>query len=148
MSLADFVTEYWMLWGLAACLALALAATFIPDLVPGAPQASPTEVTRLINRERAIVLDLRPEAIHTRAHLPGAVRVDPSRDADRIRTLVRDKARPVVLHVDDTSVGHALYRSLTGQGVQKVFRLRGGLEAWRAASLPTAGGTATDNGRG
>jgi rhodanese-related sulfurtransferase len=147
MTLAEFVIKYWMLWGLAACLALALLATFIPELVPGAPPASPTEVTRLINRERALVLDLRAEAEYALAHLPGAIRIDPAKDAERIRTLIRDKNRPVVLHASDTVTSGKVYRSLTELGVARVFRLHGGLEAWRAASLPVAGQPAADDRR-
>jgi rhodanese-related sulfurtransferase len=141
MSFADFVTEYWMLWALAATLAVALVLSFIPDLLPGARQVSPAEVTRLINRERAVVLDLRPEAAFTAGHLPGAVRVDPARDLERIRTLTRDRARPVVLHADDNLACMALCRSLAAQGSEQVYRLKGGLAAWRAAGLPLAGGS-------
>jgi len=145
MSFADFVIEYWMLWGIAAGLGLALVLSFVPDLIPGAQQISPAEVTRLINRERAVLLDLRPEGVFAAAHLPGAVRVDPVRDAERIRVLTKDRARPVVLHTDDTMAGIALFRSLGAQGCERVYRLRGGLDAWRAAGLPLAGGAAPDS---
>lgn len=148
MNFADFVIEYWMLWGIAAGLALALVLSFVPDLIPGARLVSPAEVTRLINRERALVLDLRPEAVFAAGHLPGAVRVDPSRDAERIRILTKDRSRPVVLHTDDTMAGLALFRSLGAQGSERIYRLQGGVDAWRAAGLPLAGGVAPDGGGG
>jgi len=140
MSFADFVIEYWMLWGLATSLTLVLVISFVPDLLPGASQASPVEITRLINRERAVVLDLRSEADFAAGHLPGAIRVERTLDPERIRGLTRDRARPVVLHADDTLAAAAIFRSLSAAGMERIYRLRGGVEAWRTAGLPLAGG--------
>jgi rhodanese-related sulfurtransferase len=136
MPFADFVIKYWYLSVLALVLSIALASTYLMEFRFGPVLVSPTEVTRLINRERALVLDVQVEADYAGGHIPGAVACGPSPEAERLKALLRDKARPVVLYSGKDVPTMVQCQVVLAQGVERVYRLRGGLQGWRAEGFP------------
>lgn len=132
--------KYWPLCSAAVVLALLLAGTYAWEFRFGPPLVSPAELTRMFNRDRAIILDMRSEADYAAAHLPGAIFVGSPPEARRLQGVLRDKARPVVLYAADDAPNLASCQAILNAKPEGVFRLRGGLRAWQSEGLPVAVG--------
>jgi rhodanese-related sulfurtransferase len=100
----------------------------------GGPWVNTTQATHLINREDALVVDVRDPGEYGAGHILGAKSVPLSRvgDAD----VSKRKDRPVIVYCDTGDRASKAIAVLKKQGVQRVVNLTGGLRAWQQAGLP------------
>jgi rhodanese-related sulfurtransferase len=102
----------------------------------GGPWVNTLQATQLMNREDALVVDLRPAADFAGGHILGARNLPLAELEKRAGELDRHKAKPVIVHDGDGSRsggGVALLRKL---GFGRVVNLSGGYAAWQQAGLP------------
>lgn len=104
----------------------------------GGPAVSTLQATQLINREDALVLDVRPEAEYAKGHILGARNVPLADLAQRAGELERYKDKPVVVccNTGNTSAGGV--SQLRKAGFARAVNLAGGLAAWQQAGLPVS----------
>ncbi len=134
----EFVINHWVLWGLFGGLLAALAWNLLSERIGGVPQLGPLEATRLINDQETTVVDLRGEAAWRKGHVLNALNI-PAADLERrMKELEKLRDRPVLLYCESGPVAVAAARKLRQAGFDKVHVLRGGIAAWRSASLPLA----------
>lgn len=102
----------------------------------GYKELTPAELTRLINGENALVVDVSPPADFEKGHITGARNVAMAQFDPEHKDLGKVKDRPVVVicRSGQTSAGAAA--RLVKAGFSKVFTLGGGNAAWAAADLP------------
>lgn len=100
----------------------------------------PAELTVLINRDNALVVDLRPIADFEKGHIPGAKNVQVSQFDPEHKQLAVAKALPIVLVCKSGQASAAAARRLKKAGFERVYVLDGGLGAWQQADLPLAKG--------
>jgi rhodanese-related sulfurtransferase len=133
----QFILDNWILF-LAAFASGAglLWQTFGPGAA-GAGTISTAEAVRLINREKAVLIDVREAAEFAAGHAAGARSVPLSAiGAAAVKGLPTNKTLPlVVLCASGTRAGKAA-ALLRQQGYQNVQPLAGGIAAWREANLP------------
>jgi len=100
----------------------------------GGPWVNTVEATHLINREDALVVDVRDPGEYGAGHILGAKNVPLSRlgDAD----VAKRKERPVIVYCDGTERASKAVAALKKQGYTRVVNLSGGLKAWQQAGLP------------
>jgi rhodanese-related sulfurtransferase len=100
----------------------------------GGPWVNTAEATHLINREDALVVDVRDPGEYGAGHILGAKNVPLSRldDGD----LAKRKARPVIVYCDGGERSGKAVAALKKQGLTRVVNLSGGLRAWQQAGLP------------
>ena len=101
----------------------------------GGGKLSVSEAVRLINRERAMLLDISDPAQYATGHPAGARNV-PLATLEKSNELPKNKALPVVVVCQTgarASRGVAILKKL---GYEKAQALGGGLAAWREANLP------------
>ena len=100
----------------------------------GGPWVSTAEATHLINREDALVVDVRDPGEYGAGHILGAKNVPLSRlgDAD----VSKRKERPVIVYCDVGERSGKAVAALKKQGFTRVVNLSGGLRAWQQAGLP------------
>ena len=102
----------------------------------GGPWADTLQATQLINREDALVIDVREAAEYAKGHILGAKSVPLAQLEARSRELEKHKAKPVIVHCDDGNRAGAAVAILKKHGHAKVVNLAGGFNAWRQAGLP------------
>jgi rhodanese-related sulfurtransferase len=123
-----------------AGLTVAIIATEIARLTRNFKVVRPAEVTALVNRDNALVVDLRPIADFEKGHIPGAKNVLMSQFDPENKRLASARALPVVLVCKTgQSAGEAAKR-LKKAGFERVFVLDGGITGWQQADLPLAKG--------
>lgn len=125
--------------GLAG-LTLALLYTEASRLWQGYKVLKPGELTALVNRDNALVVDIRAQNDFQQGHISGSKSVLMSQFDPENKQLASAKALPVVVvcKTGMTAVGAA--KRLVKAGFEQVYVLDGGIEGWRGAGLPTVKG--------
>ncbi len=135
-KLPEFIANHlWLVSLFVAILALLLWNIF-GSAMSGLAQVGPAEVTRLLNHEKALLLDLRTNADYASGHILNARNIPAAELENRQKELQKHKSAPIILCSSRDSEGAKAGRILKFAGFEKVYSLKGGLEAWRNASLP------------
>lgn len=130
-----FIIDNWFLI-VAAVLSGGLLAW--PALARSAAGAriSPAEAVTLINREKAVLVDVSEPAEFAALHAKGAKNV-PFGSLETSTALPKNKALPVIVVCPTGARAGRAAGMLRKLGYEKAHALAGGLAAWREASLPT-----------
>jgi rhodanese-related sulfurtransferase len=94
--------------------------------------------TQLINRQNAVLLDVREPKEYEGGHLPNAVHIPLSQLAARGSELAKLTSRPVIAYCDRGQRSRAAGAALAKLGFTDIYQLAGGLRAWKDAGLPIA----------
>ena len=100
------------------------------------PSVSPAQATQLINRQDALVIDVREPAEFAAGHLLGAKNLPLARLAAPGADVAKRKDRPVIVYCDGTDRSSKAAAALKKQGFARVLNLAGGIKAWQDAGLP------------
>ena len=121
-------------------LTLALVLTEIARLMRPYKGIGPAELTDRINRDDALVVDLRAIAEFEKGHIVGSRHLLLSQFDPEHKLLAKARETPVVL-VDSAGMGVAAAAArLVKAGFRQVAVLDGGIAAWQQAGLPLAKG--------
>jgi rhodanese-related sulfurtransferase len=100
----------------------------------GGSAVSPQDATLMINRQDALVLDVRKPEDFGRGHVLNARNVPLAQLEDRAGELQKHKAKPVIVCEEGgRSSAAAALRKI---GFENVYVLAGGVAAWQQAGLP------------
>ena len=97
---------------------------------------SVTEATLLINREDAVVLDVRETSEWSAGHIPNARHIALGQLDKHLSELEKFKSRPVIICCASGNRSSSACGTLKRAGFERVFNLSGGLGAWTGAGLP------------
>ena len=106
---------------------------------PGLPALKPFQVESAMRERRAAVVDIRPAREYDDAHIPGSYNVGIDGPVSAWVGWIIERARPLVLVGGSPGQLAEANLQLLRIGYDGVFgALEGGVEAWRAAGLPTS----------
>ena len=123
-----------------AGITLALIYNEIAGRLSGVRRIAPAQLTALINRDSALVVDVRPIADFDKGHIAGSKNVQMSQFDPENKQLAPAKALPVVLVCKVGETATAAGKRLRKAGFTNVNVLEGGIQAWQAADLPLVKG--------
>ena len=130
----NFLIENWMLVAVAASSALAL---FWPAMTKGAANGvQPTEAVLLMNREKAVVVDVCSAEEYAAGHVAGAKNVPLGDLEAKLAGVVKNKTNPLILVCASGVRSKRAVAVAKKLGFENAHSLTGGTAAWRAASLP------------
>jgi rhodanese-related sulfurtransferase len=101
----------------------------------GGAKVSAAEAVRLINREKALLLDVSEPAEYAAGHAVGARSV-PLGSLETSNQLPKNKTLPLVVMCPTGARASRAAATLQKLGFEKASALAGGLRAWREANLP------------
>ncbi|AOG23097.1 rhodanese-like domain-containing protein [Acidovorax sp. RAC01] len=129
-----FIIENWYL----LVVALASGSMLLwPTLKSaGGGSLTPAGAVQLINREKAVVIDVCETEEFALGHVGGAKNVPLNQLEERLPGLVKNKAVPVVLVCASGARSNRAVGIAKKLGYEKAQAMSGGLKAWREASLP------------
>jgi len=139
-TLKAFVAETPFLSLALAGLTVAIVVTEVRRLFRGYKSLGPAELTRLINSDNALVVDLSASADFEKGHIAGSRNVQPSAFGPDNRLLAPARSLPVVLVCRDGNASAGAAARLKKAGFERVYWLDGGIAAWRQAELPLVKG--------
>jgi rhodanese-related sulfurtransferase len=134
-STLTFFLDNWYLFATAIVSGGLLAWPTLVGAMSGA-RVSAADAVRLINRERAVLIDVSEPAEYAAGHPVGAKSV-PLASLETSRDLPKNKALPLVVVCPTGSQAPRAVLQLKKLGFENAHVLAGGLGAWRAANLPT-----------
>src|SRR3954470_2271627 len=102
----------------------------------GGPWVNTTQATHLINREEALVVDVREPNEFGAGHVLGAKNLPLARLDSSGADLAKRKERPVIVYCDGGERSAKALATLKKQGFTRVGNLSGGIAAWQQAGLP------------
>ncbi|WP_254598044.1 rhodanese-like domain-containing protein [Polynucleobacter antarcticus] len=97
---------------------------------------STTEATIWMNRRKAAVVDLRPEAAFKAGHLPGAKHLPADQVPAGFEKLKLDRKNPLILVCETGMSSRKAASKIKNMGFAEVGVLDGGVMAWQDAALP------------
>jgi rhodanese-related sulfurtransferase len=127
-------------WALFLALAVVLAALIWGPLMQrlrGIRTIPVAEAIRLINRERAIVVDVRDPEEFQGGHIPAALNLPLKGLSARLGDIEKHKQRPVILSCRTSQRSVAAANVLAKAGFSSPYVLAGGFTAWQGENLPT-----------
>ncbi len=102
----------------------------------GANNISVAEATLLLNREEAVVVDVRETHEWSAGHIPDAKHIALGQLGKHLSELEKFKARPLILCCASGNRSMSACHTLKKAGFERVFNLSGGIGAWTDAGLP------------
>jgi rhodanese-related sulfurtransferase len=97
---------------------------------------TPAGAVQLINRERAVVVDVCESDEFAAGHVAGARNIPLNQLEKRLPEVVKNKALPVVLVCQTGGRSQRALGVAKSLGYEKAVVLGGGLGAWKEANLP------------
>jgi rhodanese-related sulfurtransferase len=102
----------------------------------GASQLTPQQATLMMNRDDAVVIDVRDTKDWATGHIPNARHIALDQLEKQLPEIEKLKARPLILNCQMGGRSGTACGTLKKHGFEKVFNLAGGIDAWRDAGLP------------
>ena len=128
----SFLIDNWTL----VLVALTSGAALLWPVLSQGQGLNPAEAVLLMNREKAVVIDVCEPHEFAAGHIVGARNVPLAQLEVQLPGLVKNKTTPLILVCQ---AGMRSGRALTAArklGYEKAQSLAGGLKAWQAASMP------------
>ncbi|MBK6402569.1 MAG: rhodanese-like domain-containing protein [Rhodocyclaceae bacterium] len=129
----DFVQQN-IMWVMAAVISGTMLLVSVAR--SSGKGVSVTEATLLINREDAVVLDVRETSEWSAGHIPNARHIALGQLDKHLSELEKFKSRPVIICCASGNRSSSACGTLKRAGFERVFNLSGGLGAWTGAGLP------------
>ena len=128
----EFIQQNWY-W---AALAAVSGGMLIVTSLRGGGGISPAQATTLINREDAIVIDVREASEFAAGHLLNARHIPLAELEKRLGELEKLKDKPVILNCQGGNRSSTACGILRKAGFTSVHNLEGGIDAWEKAGMP------------
>lgn len=133
----EFIAHHWVL---VTLFFLAVIWLFIEESrsqgVMGGSRLTPQQTTTMINRENAVLLDLREVNAFKAGHIINSMNIPVSMIEQKINKIERYKDNPLILVCVNGQQSLKMMAKLKKSGFNKVFILAGGVGAWKQANLP------------
>jgi rhodanese-related sulfurtransferase len=132
----QFVANHWILWSAFVLLIIVILFEEIRGRVQGVPRLQPLELTRLINREDATIIDVRDTNAFAKGHILGSINIPHTVIDANLEKLKKYQQKPIVIVGSHGQTGPQEGVKLKHNGFEEVYFLSGGIVAWQEAGLP------------
>lgn len=135
-QLSTFVIAHWELFLALAIILVLLFTSGLSQKMLGFKEVEPLEAVRLINQQDAAVLDVREDKEFREGHIVHAISAPLENLEARLPALQEHKDKPVIIACQTGERSARAGALLRKQGFTTLYKLAGGLRAWREAKLP------------
>ncbi len=139
-QLGEFVVNHWDLF-LALIIILAmLISQPLSRRLRGFHDVDPQEAVGLMNREDAVLVDVREDKEYREGHVVDSIHVPLSGLDKNLSRLENLRQKPVILGCHSGHRSSKAAGVLRKHGFERVYNLKGGMLAWENAGLPLSKG--------
>jgi rhodanese-related sulfurtransferase len=129
-----FIIDNWTLIALAVISGGLLLVPVLQGAV--ATGLGANDAVQLINREKAVVVDVCEPHEYAAGHIVGSKNIPLGELEAKLAGAVKNKKLPLILVCQSGARSGRAVAKATALGYEQVHSLGGGLTAWRAANLP------------
>ncbi len=128
----EFITVHYMLSGAFLILVVLL---ILQQSRNSGRNINTRELTAMINRDQALVLDIRPKKDFQNGHIVGSVNITSDQLKNRMAELEKHKDKTIIVVCASGVNAGGACSELKKEGFTAV-RLAGGIAGWRSENLP------------
>lgn len=128
----EFITVHYVLSG---TFILLLVLLIIQQSRNAGRNISPRELTAMVNRDEAFILDIRPKKEFSTGHIAGSVNISNDQLKDKMVELDKHKDKTIIVVCASGLNAGAACAELKKAGFTAA-RLSGGITGWRSENLP------------
>ena len=130
----DFLTNNWML----IVIALTSGAALLWPVLSQGQGLNVAEAVLLMNRDKAVVIDVCEPSEYAAGHINGARNVPLAQLEVQLPNVVKSKTAAVILVCQAGARSGRALAVARKMGYENAQSLAGGLKAWQAASMPVS----------
>ncbi len=133
-----FILDNWML----IAIAIASGSMLLLPVIQGATTGGldPNGAVLLMNREKAVVVDVCEPSEFAAGHVGGAKNIPLNQLEGKLASAVKNKSLPLILVCQSGSRSGRAVAIAKKLGYEQAQSLGGGLSGWKAANLPVEKG--------
>lgn len=136
-ELGTFIVNNGLLFAAFFALLLMLIGSEVKRKFLGFKEIATKDAIQLINKEDAVVIDVRSEDDFAAGHIINAHHAPVGVIEARIHDITSDKKdQPVLIYCDDGRLSAKAGQILHLQGWSRVYKLKGGLMSWTGDNYP------------
>ncbi len=129
----EFAVNHWILSSTFVAL---LVALYLLEKMRSGRAISPQQATLLLNKEEAVIVDIREKKDFSEGRIKGAIHIPFASLKDRTSELDKYKEKQLVI-VDKMGQHSGMAgKLLKAAGFENVCRMSGGIAEWKSSSLP------------
>lgn len=132
MEFFDFISEQWVLVSVFVVLIYLFA---INERIKSGKPISPHVVTRMINADEAVLVDIRDAKEFKVGHIAGGINIPQAKLMDHLAELEVHREKAIII-VDKVGQQSGAAGRKLKQKEFHVFRLTGGMMEWNNQKLP------------
>ena len=133
-QLSEFIINHWILVT-AFCAALGL---LLANLMTGASGISVQQAVLSINRDGAVVVDIRATGEYEQGHIIDSINLPQGELSDSLAKLEKHRNKPILVCCSSGTSAMAAVKQLKSAGFENAQVIRGGIASWRQENLPLA----------
>ena len=115
----------------------ALIASVIKASTSKVKNVSHQELTQLVNKQNAKVVDVRGKEDFRKGHIIDALNLSLAEiKNNQLTPLEKHKANPIIVVCKAGMTSSQAAQLLVKQGFENIYNLKGGLDEWQTANLP------------
>lgn len=137
-QLNEFAGNHPQLFVALAVVIVMLAFSHLRTLFQNFKSIGPTEATQLINQSEALVLDIREPKELSDGIIMDSMHVPLGQLSTSLTKLEKYRDRPIIAACRSGARSAMACSTLSKNGFEQVYNLRGGIIAWQNANLPLA----------
>ena len=138
--LLEFAQQNFLASAGLVALTLFIVYTEVARRLTGYKRLSPAQLTDLVNREDALVLDVSATTDFDKGRIAGAKNLPAVQFAPDHKLLGKDKDKPIAVVCRTGQASTDVAAKLVKAGYTRVHLLEGGVPAWQQAELPLVKG--------
>ena len=132
----EFAQNHWMLSLSAAVILALLIFEELKGKAAGLTKLSAQDVSIMLNRESAVVMDLREQKSFLNGHILGSINANKDNLDNELKKISSHKELPLILVSDNDANISNTAAKLRKLNFTKIYMLSGGINAWKEAQLP------------
>ena len=131
--LLEFVSNHIELSGLFVAL---LAALWFSEKLRSGKAISPQEATLLLNKDEAVIVDVRDKKEFSEGKIAGSIHIPFSSLKERSAELKKHEGKQIILVDKMGQHSGAAGKLLQEANIDNVCRMTGGISEWKATNMP------------
>ena len=132
----DFASRHYFLFGALVAIVILIIVHETKQFTLGFKEISPADAVLLINKENALVLDVREANERGQGSIIDAKHIAMSALNDKVDSLSSDKEKPILVFCKMGNRTSQACKLLVKNSYKNVFGLKGGITAWINDQLP------------
>ncbi|CQD41005.1 rhodanese-like domain-containing protein [Yersinia mollaretii] len=140
-EIMQFISQHPVLSLAWVALLVAVIFTTFKSSLSKVKEITRGEATRLINKEDAVVVDIRTRDDYRKGHIASSLNLLPTDIKNgNLAELEKHKAQPIIVVCATGTTSRASAELLNKAGFERVYTLKEGISGWSGENLPLARG--------